>query len=196
MFNRSRRGFTLPEVLVTVAIVAVLAAVIVPTVTNQLSKGDDTNLPTNVASLRSAITAFVTDTRKFPSRIQHLQVAPQTTDLDVEGNAYGTAANKWKGPYLAGGLKAASTTARTDSANWALAFAVDSLDDAVANAPFGSTNGVFVILGGVSTRAAAMHIDSLIDAGNDSTAGSVRWRAAGAGAPDNARLYLLLMGAR
>ena len=197
MFSTSNRrsGFTLPEVLVTVAIVAVLAAIVVPSVTNQMSKGDDANLPTNATSLRTAITAFVSDTRKFPSRIQHLQVAPQTTDLDVSGNAYGSAANRWKGPYLAGGLKAASSTARTDSVNWALAYAVDSLDDAAASAPFGTTTGVFVILGGVSTRAAAMHIDSLIDAGNDSTAGAVRWRRSNAGGdPDNARLYLLLMG--
>jgi prepilin-type N-terminal cleavage/methylation domain-containing protein len=196
--GQRRSGFTLPEVLVTVAIVAVLAAVVVPTVTNQMSKGDDTNLPANVSSLRSAVTAFVTDTRKYPSRIQHLQVAISDTDVDLFGNAYGTAAEAgWKGPYLSGGLKAFNAAARTDSVDWALAFAVDSLDDnGTGSGNFGTTTGLFIILGGVPTRAAALHIDSLIDAGNDSLTGSIRWKPAAGGEPDNARLFLLLMGAR
>ena len=196
---RNRRGFSLAETLVTVAIVAVLAAVVVPTVTNQISKGDDTNLPSNVASLRSAVTAFVSDTKKFPSRIQHLQVAISDTDKDVAGNDYGTAAEAaWKGPYLAGGLKAFSATARTDSVDWALAFALDSIDDAAGGAGNFPGSGLFIILGGVSTRAAAAHIDSLLDTNDptsDSTSGALRWKpVAVTGNPDNARLFLKLMG--
>ena len=79
----SRSGFTLPEVLVTVAIVAILAAVVVPTVTNQIGKGDDSNLTSNVASLRTGITAFVSDVRKFPSRVQHLMTQPVATDDEI-----------------------------------------------------------------------------------------------------------------
>ena len=87
--NRTRRaGFTLPEVLVTVAIVAILAAVVVPTVTNQISKGDDSNLTSNVASLRTGVTAFVADVRKFPSRLQHRLIQPITTDDDITGGDY------------------------------------------------------------------------------------------------------------
>src|SRR5919109_3867613 len=82
--NRSSRaGFTLPEVLVTVAIVAVLAAIVVPTVTNQISKGDDTNLVTNIADIRTSITAFVSDARKYPSRLQDMVTVPLATDLDL-----------------------------------------------------------------------------------------------------------------
>ena len=84
--NRSSRtGFTLPEVLVTVAIVAVLAAIVVPTVTNQIGKGDDSNLTTNFTSLRTGVTAFVSDVRKFPGRLQNLVIAPTATDLDIAG---------------------------------------------------------------------------------------------------------------
>ena len=39
MKTRVRRGFTLPEVLVTVTVVAVLAAVVVPAVTQYVSRG-------------------------------------------------------------------------------------------------------------------------------------------------------------
>jgi prepilin-type N-terminal cleavage/methylation domain-containing protein len=196
--NRRKGGFTLPEVLVTVAIVAVLAAIVVPTVTNQLSKGDDANLPSNATSLRTAITAFVTDTRKFPGRLQHLQTPINNTDLDISGSQYGAAAEqKWNGPYLAGGLKPAAASPQ-DSINWALAFAIDSLrgNMLASVAPFpNNTSGLFLTLGGVGTRAQARHIDSLIDGGNDSTAGSLRWRSSnGAGDPTNARLYYLIMG--
>lgn len=195
----NRSGFTLPEVLVTVAIVAVLAAVVVPTVTNQISKGDDTNFPTNVSSLRAAVTAFVTDTRKFPSRIQHLQVAIANTDKDIFGNQYGAAAEaRWKGPYLAGGMKAFSATARTDSVDWALAFALDSIDDEANGSGNFTGTGLFIILGGVASRAAAQHIDSIIDTGtdvtNDSTTGALRWKPVVGGAPDNNRVFLKLMG--
>ncbi len=40
MKKNVRRGFTLPEILVTVTVVAVLAAVVVPAVTQYVSKGD------------------------------------------------------------------------------------------------------------------------------------------------------------
>ncbi|HEY6219284.1 MAG TPA: type II secretion system protein, partial [Gemmatimonadaceae bacterium] len=52
------RGFTLPEVLVTVTIVAVLAAVMVPAVINQVSKGDVPAVGQDIDALRTAITTF------------------------------------------------------------------------------------------------------------------------------------------
>ena len=41
MKTRVRRGFTLPEVLVTVTVVAVLAAVVVPAVTQYVNRGNN-----------------------------------------------------------------------------------------------------------------------------------------------------------
>lgn len=190
--NHPRRtGFTLPEVLVTVAIVAILAAVVVPTVTNQISKGDDANLTSNVASLRTGITAFVSDVRKFPSRLQHLLTQPVATDDDVTGGDYGTlAVSRWRGPYQTGSLRAAAATA-ADSVLIGLAYAVDSLSD-TSFTPAG--NGyVGLTLGGVASASAAAHIDSLIDGGTGQTAGNLRW-AGVAPAVTNNRLTLLLMG--
>jgi len=190
--HRTRRtGFTLPEVLVTVAIVAILAAIVVPTVTNQIGKGDDSNLATNVSSLRTGITAFVSDVRKFPSRLQHLLTLPISTDDDITGGDYGTAAvNRWRGPYQTGSLQAAAANA-TDSTLMALAYALDSLSDTSFTA---AGNGyIGVTFGGVSSTASALHIDSLIDGGTGQAAGSLRWL----GAPPvvtNNRLTLLLMG--
>lgn len=190
--NRSRRaGFTLPEVLVTVAIVAILAAVVVPTVTNQISKGDDSNLTSNVASLRTGITAFVSDVRKFPGRLQHLLTQPLATDDDVTGGDYGAlAVGRWRGPYQTGSLAAAAANA-TDSVLIGLAYAIDSLSDTSFT---GTGNGyVGLTLGGVANAASAAHIDSLIDGGTGQNAGNLRW-AGVAPAVTNNRLTLLLMG--
>jgi prepilin-type N-terminal cleavage/methylation domain-containing protein len=68
----SRRGFTLPEVLVTVTIVAVLAAVMVPAVLNQVGKGD---VPSVAGDLPSA-------------------------SKDFFHNAYGNDTTLYRGPYL------------------------------------------------------------------------------------------------
>jgi prepilin-type N-terminal cleavage/methylation domain-containing protein len=188
--NRSSRaGFTLPEVLVTVAIVAVLAAIVVPTVTNQISKGDDSNLTTNAASVPTTITAFVSDVRKFPGRLQHLVTAPVAADLDVTGAAYGAGpVAKWRGPYQSGSLKTYASSSPTDSIFWGLAYALDSLSDT----SFTAANGyVGLTLGGVPSTAAALHIDSLIDNGTGAASGSLRW---GGSPPTNGRLIMLIMG--
>jgi prepilin-type N-terminal cleavage/methylation domain-containing protein len=189
--QRSRRsGFTLPEVLVTVAIVAVLAAIVVPTVTSQIGKGDETNIATNVTSLRTGITAFVSDVRKFPSRIQHLLVAPAGTDSSLTGD-YGAAfSDRWKGPYMSGSLEAFAENAAEDSVLWGLAYAVDALVDTAF--PTGSGN-VGVRLGGVTDNATALRIDELIDGGTGASAGSLRW-ALTTGNPTGGRLTLILMG--
>lgn len=105
-----RRGFTLPEVLVTVTIVAVLAAVVVPAVLNQIGKGDSAALSSDVNALRTAISNFTTDTRHYPASIEDLNSAPLAADLDLLGVPYGQAAiDAWKGPYFPTGQQVSST---------------------------------------------------------------------------------------
>ena len=99
--NVRRRGFTLAEVLVTITIVAVLAAVVVPAVLNQVNKGDTAGLNGDIQALRTAISNFTTDTRHYPASIEDLITVPGAADLDLVGSAYGQAAvNAWKGPYV------------------------------------------------------------------------------------------------
>jgi prepilin-type N-terminal cleavage/methylation domain-containing protein len=188
--NRSgRRGFTLAEVLVTVAIVAILAAVVVPAVTNQISKGDEANIASSAGSVRTGITAFVSDTRRFPGRVSDLFNAIVLTDVDIKAVAYGApTAAKWKGPYMAGSLAVA------DSMPLGLGFMRNTLKDSGYAAV---TSGyVIATISGVYTDAAAQHIDSLIDNGNGRTAGTVQWRAPVTGQVPDSSLKLLLMGSR
>ena len=188
--RRSRRaGFTLPEVLVTVAIVSVLAAIVVPTVTSQITKGDETRFQTTIANLRTGVTAFVSDVRRFPGANSHLYNV--ITGLnDLSGVAYGGTSTRWKGPYVSGALPAG------DSLQMGLAYMRDALVDSnyaggtgyvIATLTFGSPT--------TFTNAQALRLDSLVDAANGQGAGILRWPA-GAGPHTETRLKLQIMGSR
>ena len=95
-----RRGFTLAEVLVTVAIVSLLAAVMIPAVAGQLSKGDVGRVEADLSNIRSGIEAFLSDVHRYPARVSDLTKSV-TGNNDILGNAYPAAlSTKWKGPYM------------------------------------------------------------------------------------------------
>ncbi len=98
---RSRHGFTLAEILVVLAIVAVLAAVLVPAVLGQLRKGDVSRIATDLDAARVGIETFVADVHRYPSQLAHLTTAITSGGTDINGDTYppGLAA-RWKGPYL------------------------------------------------------------------------------------------------
>lgn len=175
--NRTRRrGFTLPEVLVTVAIVAVLAAIVVPAVTQQISRGDAPSIQGSIIGLRTAFTSFVSDVRKFPGDVSQLQTAPVAgTDKDLgtsatNGTVYTSAvAGRWKGPYESSGN---STGQIPMGLGWATA---DTL--------FKTSSPSYVVVSLFKTGAVvqdAADLDLLVDGVGiaDSTAGLVRWHPA------------------
>ena len=187
--GRKRTGFTLPEVLVTVAIVSVLAAIVVPTVTNQISKGDESRFQTTISNLRTAITAFVSDTRRFPSAVSHTFNAI-TGQNDLFGATYGTAASRWRGPYMSGALPLG------DSLDLGLAYMRDALVD--SSLTTGTTGYVIATLtfGGTTfTLGQVARLDTLIDAANGFDAGILQWPT-GAGPFTETRAKLQLMGSR
>jgi prepilin-type N-terminal cleavage/methylation domain-containing protein len=102
-----RSGFTLPEILVTVTVIAVLAAVVVPTVLQYASKGDAPSVAAEIDALKKGIIGFTADTRHYPRTLQQL-----TTKIDVaSGTTAATSSDLtpaqynvsdvalWKGPY-------------------------------------------------------------------------------------------------
>jgi len=98
---RRRLGFTLPEVLVTLAIVATLTAVLLPALNNQLSKGDASRVTNDLVAIRTAVGAFTSDVRRYPSALVQLKTAPLSSATDVLGNTFGnTLILRWRGPYL------------------------------------------------------------------------------------------------
>jgi prepilin-type N-terminal cleavage/methylation domain-containing protein len=184
MLNRrvKKGGFTLPEVLVTVAIVAVLAAVIVPAVTQQLGKGDAPALKASIGSIQSSIAAFVADVRKFPRRLSDMSIAIVAADSTLHaGQTYGTqAAARWRGPYMA------STLAPDDSLTLGMNLkGFDSLSI--------ETDMIKMRLTGSTSHADMSAIDTLIDNATGPTAGNLRWTNTTGTA---SLLYYLLGGSR
>ena len=111
-----RSGFTLPEILVTVAVVAVLAAVVVPTVTQYINKGDRPASLQDIDQVRDGVTAFTADVRKYPGDLRQLTTAIVADDAQatgftsdsVEYNA--TDVGHWRGAYFSGTLASGSFT--------------------------------------------------------------------------------------
>ncbi|MHB0938435.1 MAG: type II secretion system protein [Armatimonadota bacterium] len=64
--NTRRPGFTLPEILVVVLIVAVLAGVMIPVITNSLRTGKRTTCLSNLHQIGMAIIAYRQDNNAYP----------------------------------------------------------------------------------------------------------------------------------
>ena len=102
-----RAGFTLAEVLVTLAIIAVMAAVLLPALNSQLSKGDTGRLTSDLTNIQTAAQAFVSDVHRYPTSVSELTTAitATSTSMDITGGGISTTipatlVAKWKGPYL------------------------------------------------------------------------------------------------
>lgn len=80
-----RGGFSLPEVLVAVAMVGVLSAVTLPAVLNQVNKSEISRVVQDLQNVSQAAQLYRTDLGEFPI----------TTDTMVASTEVG-----WRGPYL------------------------------------------------------------------------------------------------
>ncbi|MHB1071785.1 MAG: type II secretion system protein [Gemmatimonadaceae bacterium] len=182
MRKRSRRGFTLPEVLVTVTIIAVLAAVVVPAVVQNVKKGDNPSFLSDVSAYKTAMTAFAADNRAYPKSLTQLYTLGTGTPQYYDATNLVSA--RWKGPYLTPATKITATNdtlART--AGYNLLIRLNSLAD--------TTNEFYVqidSIDGVAPASATIwHLDSLVDNG-DPTTGMIRFKGT---APAYYRLFLI-----
>ena len=76
----SRRGFTLAEVLVAFTLIAVLAAVVMPTIRGRLQDGYEDALVGELSSLASAINAYRQDVGHYPPQLDYLTLLPPSPD--------------------------------------------------------------------------------------------------------------------
>jgi prepilin-type N-terminal cleavage/methylation domain-containing protein len=97
-----KHGFSLPEILVAIAIVAVVAAVVIPSIGGQLRSGDESRVQQDLTNLRGGIEQFLADVRRYPKSIGQLTNVPTpVTHSGLVGGAYNAGqTGRWRGPYI------------------------------------------------------------------------------------------------
>lgn len=186
MKKNVRRGFTLPEVLVTVTVVAVLAAVVVPAVTQYVNRGNAPATQTDFTQVQTAIMGYIADTRQAPAYLDQLAAASSS----VSG---------YHGPYLS--LTLTSATGQTAALNTA-AFTSGGLGISVSDSIDANSADGYYELFVVSPTSCAnlLLLDSTYDNKDGAGTGKVTWSGACAsgnntGAYSAAKFKLVAKGA-
>ncbi|MBU8870729.1 MAG: type II secretion system protein GspG [Gemmatimonadales bacterium] len=94
---RYRQGFSLIEIVVAVAIVAIIAGALAPYTVKRLNNGRNQATTTEMARIETALLDFFDDLGRFPSQSEGLEALAVSTDLSGQDLA------SWKGPYISGG---------------------------------------------------------------------------------------------
>lgn len=174
MRTSKRKAFTLPEVLVTIAIVATLAAVLLPSLNSQLSKGEGSRASNDLLAVQTAVNTFVSDVRRYPASLSHLTIPITNVQLDINGNLYPIPlVAKWKGPYLAKELT---------SSNLITGFGAQ-IQGTFVKSPSNEFNGISYVKVNVTPIPSDdfNRIDEIIDETLSSSTGQLRWSASSSG---------------
>src|SRR5713101_5540226 len=82
---KKRGGFTLIETIVTVGLLAVLAAFVIPTVVQKAGVGDPVKVASDVAAIGTALEGFQSDIKAgFPNQLRMLTDVPTTQNHLVD----------------------------------------------------------------------------------------------------------------
>ena len=179
MTRSKKRGFSLGEILVAVAIIAVLAAVVLPSIGSQLNKGDNGRVESDLAAIQAGVQQFLADVRRYPASVQQLVVLITTGNSDVSGLAYTTSqVGRWRGPYLSKDSTGAGATGYNTR-----------ITATFQNITVGSQKWLVMLVPGIDTIN-AVEIDAAMDDGKTAT-GQVQWVRNGAASDGTLKYFAL-----
>jgi general secretion pathway protein G len=104
--NHRTTGFTLIELIVTIAIITLLAGILIPTVGTYTDKSKKTKAAAELRILADAFTSYQTDCSAWPANWDAVQVPNTDFPITAMPCMYKNVFNKtgWDGPYLAKGV--------------------------------------------------------------------------------------------
>lgn len=88
--NRREGGFTLIELMVVLAILAILATAILPNIVGKRERAAQTKAQTDIAMIESLLDQFYLDLGRYPTSEEGLRILYFAPGEETE---------KWKGPY-------------------------------------------------------------------------------------------------
>lgn len=198
-----KRGFTLVETVVTVGIVAALAAVVYPAVVKQFDSADPTRALEDLSNIKTGIETFGVNVRpNQPHDIEDLGNVLQTVSPDstARGALYTALdSTNWVGPYITLSIpanRAAADTVVTTGFGGVILnrlplYNVDAANggDSVSTTNIATAEFVSILVKGLS-GSAFNAINLLIDGPGEATAAARRqqgrFRCPGAGPTDTA----------
>ena len=108
---RAKKGFTLVELIVVIAIIGVLAAILIPTMLGYVTQSKVTSANSTAASIKNEIDAFLTQLDTVNKGMKKGTVV-STVTITIGG----TAASDWKVAVTNGGT--GNTSTFNDGSNW------------------------------------------------------------------------------
>lgn len=165
----SRRGFTLIEVVVALAIFAVMTAVVAVIAFPRLRQSAAARTMADYQALHEAVSAFRGDIGQYPRVLTQLALPITAGDQNLCGTAFGSGrVARWRGPYLDRLL---------DDNGVASGFGAfgDTLGRFPATAATPTSYGALLYGVQVPDSMDALEIDVLMDDTADVASGTVRW---------------------
>ena len=196
--RRSRSGFTLIETVVTVGLLAVLAAFVVPSVIRKADSADPVKVANDLNAISTAVQTFSSDMKGImPGDLQDLTqpvmvnsvcnaVAPCDSIITHRLPYTATQAVLWKGPYLSASVERnpnsmlrsgyvadiSNTLTRFDAVNGVPEWCQLRSGGAVTCNGFIGTNPLFVAVRVTGlNREQALQVNAIIDGANELNSG-------------------------
>jgi prepilin-type N-terminal cleavage/methylation domain-containing protein len=167
--TRHSHGFSIMEILVALAIIALILAVAVPMVARRLSDGEAGSVASTLDALRRGVLEYRADVRRYPTHLRYLSAAPGSAVDICNQTVPASFLTGWRGPYIDRSI----TTSGVGISDMTVL-------DSIGRVAFtSSTTGDLAIRVNNVDSTVARLIEREQDGSLDFAAGTIRWSQTG-----------------